>query len=780
MSSGKIENNRSLDPLESITSQIDAEWLKEDRYRVFVEDMADGYYETNLRGDFVFFNDAFCQIFRCRRDELQGRNYRDFMDPENSDAAFKSFNAIFRSGIGLVDIHWEIIRKDGATRILENSANLIFNEAGEKIGFRGISRDVTATYRAREDALEAESLAHCLYEASRRAEQRYRAFIRFLPDPVLVLKMDNTVSYLNPTFEETFGWSRKEMEGQKLPFVPEDLKDEARRGVKRLFRERTVQHFETKRLTKEGRLLDVLLSAAVFYDEQNAPAGQVVILRDITREKRTTRSNEALFRIAGALHRFRRLDDRLEYITREVKDLMAVGGALVILIDDETNEFYFRVASMDDTEAGKKMQEIRYPLSEGVAGEVYRTGKPIIVPDAYKSPYFIKEVDQKAGYSTRNMLDVPIQLEDKMIGVLGAVNKKNGDFDEADVTLLCTVASMVALPIENARINEALRRSYEEVRSLNRAKDRVIHHLSHELKTPLSVLSASLELLRKKVGDDTDPTTNRILARADRNLQRILDMQYQIQDILRERHYQTYLFISDLLDSATDVIETFAEAEPGGEKLAASLRRRIESVFGPVEAPSEEIHLDWFAAELIDNLRSKFSHRTCRLEAHFEKVHPILIPVDVLSKIIIGLVRNAVENTPDGGLIQVFVRNHASGTQFVVKDYGTGITEENQRLIFENYFTSYDTMTYASRQPYDFNAGGKGFDLLRMKIFSERYHFKIEMDSKRCPHIPDSFEHGPGDIDTCEHCESEADCLDNGGTTMTVTFPAISDLPEEN
>jgi len=67
-----------------------------------------------------------------------------------------------------------------------------------------------------------------------------------------------------------------------------------------------------------------------------------------------------------------------------------------------------------------------------------------------------------------------------------------------------------------------------------------------------------------------------------------------------------------------------------------------------------------------------------------------------------------------------------------------------------------------------------------MKIFSERYHFKIEMDSKRCPHIPESFERGPGDIDACEHCDSEADCLENGGTTITVTFPAVSELPEQN
>lgn len=290
------------------------------------------------------------------------------------------------------------------------------------------------------------------------------------------------------------------------------------------------------------------------------------------------------------------------------------------------------------------------------------------------------------------------------------------------------------------------------------------------MKTPLSVLSASLELLRKKIPDRTDAGTARILERADRNLQRILDMQYQIQDIMREKDYRTYLLMSDLLDSATDVLEAYAESEPGGEKLAASLRRHIESLFGPAEAPSEEIHLDRFAAELIDNLRSRFSHRTCRLETQFEKVPPILIPIDVLSKVIIGLVRNAVENTPDGGLIQVSMGNSASGPQFVVRDYGVGIMEENQRLMFENYFTSYDTMSYASKRPYDFNAGGKGFDLLRMKIFSERYHFKIDMDSKRCPYVPEESERAPGDINTCEHCESEDDCLESGGTTMTVPF----------
>jgi len=110
---------------------------------------------------------------------------------------------------------------------------------------------------------------------------------------------------------------------------------------------------------------------------------------------------------------------------------------------------------------------------------------------------------------------------------------------------------------------------------------------------------------------------------------------------------------------------------------------------------------------------------------------------------------------------------------FEVVDSGVGITAENQRLIFENYFTAADAMQYSTRQPYDFNAGGRGFDLLRMKIFSERYNFTIRMDSDRCGHIPGDADVCPGDADRCPHIRSGEDCLQSGGTRVTVQFPPI-------
>jgi len=61
------------------------------------------------------------------------------------------------------------------------------------------------------------------------------------------------------------------------------------------------------------------------------------------------------------------------------------------------------------------------------------------------------------------------------------------------------IGSTVALSIENARFAKELSEAYKEVSSLNRAKDRIIDHLSHELKTPVSILIASLKLMSRRL-----------------------------------------------------------------------------------------------------------------------------------------------------------------------------------------------------------------------------------------------------------------------------------------
>ncbi|RPJ16241.1 MAG: PAS domain S-box protein [Desulfobacteraceae bacterium] len=607
--------------------------------------------------------------------------------------------------------------------------------------------------------------------AYRSVERRYRALLEFLPDPVFVVDVRGRISYLNPAFMKTFGWNLEELEGKHIPFVPAHLKEETRQGIRRLQIEKVIHGFETKRLTKDGKIIDVVLDGAIYFDEDKNLAGQVIILRDVTRGKRVTRMNEALYRVAKALPQYQSLNDRLEFIIKEVQEIIGLRGASVILIDERKNEFFFRQAVYEDGETDKRIKEIRFPADKGVAGYVYRTGKPLIVPDYPNSPYFFGEVDEKSGYQTKNMIDVPIRTPDRIIGVLCAVNKKEGEFDEDDLELLSAIASTVASPIENARINEELKRSYEEVKSLNKAKDRVIHHLSHELKTPVSVLSASLSLLTKKLSGMDGKDWKTIMDRAERNLKRILEMQYEVEDILKKKDYTTYYLISALLDACSDEMEVLASLEAGEENMLQSIRKRIEDLFGPRESVSEKISLDVFTKNTVQALRPLFAHRMCHVEVRTEKTPPICIPRDVLTKIIEGLVRNAVCNTPDGGEIVISVKNGETGPALEVRDFGVGITEENRRLIFESYITTRETMQYSTRKPYDFNAGGKGFDLLRMKIFSERYNFKIGMTSTRCSFIPDDDDLCPGDIKNCSHCTSERVCHNSGGTAVVIIFP---------
>ena len=361
------------------------------------------------------------------------------------------------------------------------------------------------------------------------------AYLDFLPDPVVVLNLAQQVIYLNAAFERTFGWSLDRLKGAALPFVPENALDDTNEKVAQALGGMVVHGFKTKRLTKDGRRLDVIMGAALLYDDAAKPSGLVITLSDVTRRQRIARSRRILLRISRALHRYRQLDRLLGYVTHLTRAVMRVGGASVILLDDAAKEFYYYVTALDDRDAGKKFETIRFPADQGVPGEVYRTGRPVIVPNYAQSKYAIKAVDELVQVKTENLLHVPLRLQDRMIGVLGAVNKKEGRFDSDDIELLTAIADVVAAPIENARMTQVLNDSYRRVRELNEAKDRVIFHLSHELKTPLAVLSASLRLLEPTLAaSGTDDQWRKAFERAQRSLDRLLDMEYAIEDMLRQ------------------------------------------------------------------------------------------------------------------------------------------------------------------------------------------------------------------------------------------------------
>ena len=743
------------------STQMSQIGLSYERYQTFIDNISEGIYETDIHGNFIYFNNSLCKVFGYPREEIQFESFAKFMDEEYSKKAFDTFTRIFQTGQGISDLVWKVYDKNGALNIIELSANLIIDKDGKKVGFRGIARDITDKFRSQ--------------EALRKSDRRYKNFLDFVPYPIVLFTVDGRVSFLNPAFTEIFGWTFEELKGQVIPYVPPGLEKETSENIKKLFEQKIILRYETQRLTKDGRILDVIFRAAVYSEIGNDPSGELVILRDITQEKRHERVNEALLRISMALPEYPDLEELLDYISGEIKSLLGSEGAQVLLLDEEKKELFYLGAAYDDIATEKKIKKIRYPASKGVSGRVIRTGKPIIIPDVNKDPSFYSIVDTLSGIKTRNLLNVPLRSKDRIIGVLSAKNKISGSFDETDIELLNMIAGTVALSIENARYSEDLRKAYEEVTSLNRAKDKVINHLSHELKTPLAVLGASLNILEKRLSSLPRQTWKPTIERAQRNVDRVLEMQYEVEDIIRDKRYETRNVLSMLLDECADELVSLVAEEVGEGQIVEKIRKRINEIFGAKENPSQEILLDKFIPEIIDETRPFFSHRHVELITEFETVPAVNMPVDILRKVVVGLIKNAIENTPDEGKIEVFVRKKKEGIELSVKDYGVGITPNDQKRIFEGFFVTQETIDYSSKRPFDFNAGGKGADLLRMKIFSGRHNFKINMVSSRCKYMCSYKDICPGRITKCKHCKKKEDCHQSGGTAFTVFSPLVSD-----
>jgi len=248
-----------------------------------------------------------------------------------------------------------------------------------------------------------------------------------------------------------------------------------------------------------------------------------------------------------------------------------------------------------------------------------------------------------------------------------------------------------------------------------------------------------------------------------------------VEDIMRNKQYTPYHeTLSNMLAQCADELEALISTEGGGESVLERIRDRIEAIYGLKDYTEQDIRLDQLVKQRLDHLSPAFSHRQLRIIQGLTCVPVICMPAYVMEKVIDGLIKNAVENTPDGGKLEVTVRKKELGAVLVVHDSGVGITQEHQKRIFEGFFTIQDTMAYSTKQVFNFNAGGKGADLLRMRIFSERYGFTIDMDSSRCGHIPRASDVCPGNIRQCPHCTDKQDCYRSGGTTFSIYFPSAS------
>lgn len=158
------------------------------------------------------------------------------------------------------------------------------------------------------------------------------------------------------------------------------------------------------------------------------------------------------------------LNSLLDKMADKICDYLSCGAASMFLYDSRKEELYFESATGEKQEELKK---IVLKKGEGLVGWVAEHNEGVIVNDCSSDSRFTAVTDKKTNFVTNSILAVPVQMNRKFLGVLEAVNKKEGVFDKHDQYLLESIASFISIPLQNAML-------FKKVMTETKEKERLI------------------------------------------------------------------------------------------------------------------------------------------------------------------------------------------------------------------------------------------------------------------------------------------------------------------
>ncbi|MDP3499540.1 MAG: GAF domain-containing protein [Myxococcales bacterium] len=178
-------------------------------------------------------------------------------------------------------------------------------------------------------------------------------------------------------------------------------------------------------------------------------------------ELAVTRQNErftAVIEVGSQLASARDVDALLRTVMDRLTGLLDAEAATLFMHDTRTNELWSRVVK------GASIKELRLPVSAGIAGHVFGTGKTLMLGDAYVDPRFNPDIDRQSGFRTKSIIAAPLRhVSGRVLGVLEVLHRKVDAFTSDDRSLVEGVATQIAAVLDNVLLLEQLRARSDEL-----------------------------------------------------------------------------------------------------------------------------------------------------------------------------------------------------------------------------------------------------------------------------------------------------------------------------
>jgi PAS domain S-box-containing protein len=255
----------------------------EKKYRTILDNIEDGYFEVDLKGNFTFFNDALRRLIGYSATAMAGMNNREYMDEENAKKVFQTFNRVYETGKPTKGFDWEITKVDGSKGHVDASVSLITDPEGNPIGFRGIARDVTGQKQSQ--------------RALQESEAKYRQLVNHAPAGIYEVDfLEGKFVNVNDLICEYTGYTRQELLGMSaLDILTEDSQKKFIDRLDKIFKGQKVpSSVEFKIRAKSGREFCVLINSNIIYAADGKPKGATAVVHDITEQKQAEEEKKNL------------------------------------------------------------------------------------------------------------------------------------------------------------------------------------------------------------------------------------------------------------------------------------------------------------------------------------------------------------------------------------------------------------------------------------------------------------------------------------------------------
>ena len=545
-----------------------------------------------------------------------------------------------------------IERPDGSRRAALAHASPIRNASNEIVGAVNILVDISDHKRAE----EASILLASVVESS--------------DDAIVCKTLEGRILAWNQGAERVFGYSAAEAVGSPITIIiPPERLDEERMILDRLHKGERIEHYETKRVAKDGRRLDISVTISPLRNAAGHIFGASKIARDITARKRDEADLRRLHEMSMRLSATRDLGFILEETLRTAAAIEVTDLGVLSLYDAETSEL---------TVAASIGFDEKFFESEGFRAirDAYRLcfarRQRVTIEDFDSDPTLapIRDAIRKVGIQALHNTPL-LTRAGEILGVMSTHFRKSYHPTERVTRLVDLCAYQAVEFIENARM-------YDQLRMADRRKDEFLATLAHEIRNPLGTVRNALNLLR--LSDDLGPSVEHVRAIMDRQVNYMVCLVDDLLEVSRISRGKTELHL-----------------EP--TEVSAVVANAVETSRPFIEASNHQLTI-------------QISPMTMTINADSVR----------LVQVMVNLLNNAARYTNPGGQIWLTAQRIGGDAVLSVRDTGVGIPPNMLAKVFDMF-----VQAEAHAEP---SPRGLGVGLALAKRLVEMHGGRIEAHSE--------------------------------------------------